>query len=102
MLGRIAANNNRRVKETGDWTPIVIGHTKDNAPENEQPEIVGYASNFTVKPLFRTGRYAIHAVCRFFKNKLDKVKNFPRRSVELWVTREEVDPISLLGATSPQ
>jgi hypothetical protein len=101
-LNKIADNNNRRIEETGDETPIVIGHTKDDAVEKAQPEIVGWAKRFTVKPLFNTGRKAIWVMARFMKNKIDKVKNFPRRSVELWLRKMMVDPISLLGATTPE
>ena len=101
-LYQIAENNNRRVKETGDSTPIVIGHTKDGASEDTQPEIVGWAENFTVKNLFNTGRKAIFVKAKFNASKINKVKNFPRRSVELWLRKNLVDPISLLGATTPE
>lgn len=92
-LHAIARNGNRRVRSTGDYTPVVIGHTSDDAPEDKQPEIVGYAHNFSVKPLLKTGRKAIHCTVKFFKNKMEKVKKYPRRSVELWLNKLEIDPI---------
>jgi hypothetical protein len=98
----IAGNNNRRVKETGDFVPLVIGHTKDGIPEHRQPKIVGWARNFKVRKLARTGRYAIHADFHFDKDKYHLAKDYPRRSVELWTDRWEMDPISLLGATTPE
>lgn len=101
-LRKIADNNNRRVKETGDYCPVVIGHTRDGAPEHEQPEIVGHAYNFRVGNLFKTGRKAIFCTMRFFRDKYNKCKGYPRRSVEYWPERQEIDPISLLGATSPE
>jgi len=40
-LQEIVNTNNTRMSNTGDEIPLVIGHTKDDAPESEQPEIVG-------------------------------------------------------------
>lgn len=107
-LQRIADNNNKRIDDTGDYCPIVIGHTKDDDPERgivihekDQPEIIGYAGPFRVKKFFKTGKKAIFAKWRVFKDKLDLLRKFPRRSVELWVSRWEIDPISVLGATTP-
>lgn len=102
ILQQIAENNNRRVDETGDETPIIVGHTKDEAAEDAQPEIVGWARHFTVKRLFNTGRKAIFCTARFLKDKLDLVKKFPRRSVELWLKKMLIDPIALLGPTTPE
>lgn len=105
-LARIAANNNRRVKETGDLVPIVVGHTKDDAPEESQPRIVGLAKNFVVARLGKTGRHAIHADLEFPPDSVKYLKakglGVSRRSVELWLDRMEIDPISLLGATTPE
>lgn len=33
FLQEVADNNNRRIAETGDLTPIVIGHTEDGVSE---------------------------------------------------------------------
>jgi hypothetical protein len=101
-LHRIAHNGNRRIQETGDYIPIVIGHTKDGVKESDQPEIVGYAGPFYVAKLFRTGRQAVWATIRFFKDKINLVRKFPRRSAELWLNRWEIDPIALLGASAPE
>jgi len=68
-LKRIAARNNRRIKQTGDLIPLVIGHTKDDAPEETQPEIVGYAKDLRVKPFKKTGRKAITAKFFYFKER---------------------------------
>jgi len=101
-LQEIVNTNNTRMSNTGDEIPLVIGHTKDDAPESEQPEIVGYATNLKVEPFFKTGRKCITATFKFFKNTVDKVRNFPRRSIELWLSDYKIDPISLLGATTPE
>jgi hypothetical protein len=101
-LQTIADNCNRRVEETGDECPLVIGHTLDDAPETDQPPVVGYARDFFVGDLFRTGKKALFATFKILADKVDVVRNYPRRSVELWLERMEVDPISLLGATTPE
>ena len=89
-------------RRTGDATPLVIGHTTDGKSEKSQPEIVGFATNFTVGPLFNTGRQAIFADFHVLKDKVELANQYPRRSVELWPKRWEIDPISLLGATTPE
>lgn len=101
ILQRIADNNNKRIKDTGDYCPIVIGHTKDGDHEKDQPEVIGFAGPFKVKKFFNTGKKALFARWRVFKDKVDLLRKFPRRSVELWVSRWEIDPISVLGATTP-
>lgn len=105
-LRHIAEVNNKRIKDTGDMIPLVIGHTKgevgEYVPEDQQPEIVGYARNLRVGKFKNTSRKALHATFQFFRDKIDKVRNFPRRSVELWLSDWKIDPISLLGATTPE
>lgn len=101
-LEEIALRNNKRISDTGDEIPLVIGHTKDGASEKDQPELVGYASNLQVKDFFDTGRKAISATFRYFKGSVERAKLFPRRSVELWLSDGKLDPISLLGASTPE
>lgn len=93
---------NRRVADTGDLVPIVIGHTEDDVPEDKQPEIVGYAYRFRVQKFLKTSRKALTATFRFYKKFLGKIKKYPRRSIELWLNDWKIDPISLLGATTPE
>lgn len=100
-LQDIAARNNARM-QTGDEAPVVIGHTKDGVKETSQPEIVGFARDYKVKPFRGTGRKVLTATMRFFKDQVDKVRRFPRRSIELWLKDWKIDPISLLGATTPE
>ncbi len=102
LLQRFADNGNKRIKATGDWTPIVVGHTKDGEPETAQPEVIGMAGEFYVGPLFNTKKKALFCKkWRIYKDKLPLLRKFPRRSVEIWLKRMEIDPISLLGATTP-
>jgi len=104
MLERIAANNNDRIRQSGDLTPITLGHTKDDAPEEEQPKIVGYGGPFYVAPLWSTGRQALFVKqAKFMERYEDKIRDYPRRSVEIWFDDNPmVDPIALLGATTPE
>lgn len=102
-LEDIAARANQRVQTTGDEIPIIIGHTNDEeTSEQRQPEVVGYARDFKVGRLFNSGRRAIKATFKFFKDKINKVKKYPRRSIELWLSDWKIDPISLLGPTTPE
>jgi len=104
VLQHICDNNNRRAKETGDVVLLVDGHTKDDAPEDDQPEILGEADSFRLGPLFNTGRQAILSRWKISKDpaKLAKVKGITRRSVELWTDRWEIDPIAILRSTPPE
>lgn len=101
-LQDIADRNNNRIRNTGDEIPLIIGHTKDGADEKDQPEVVGYASNLRVKDFMNTGKKAIAATFKYHKASADLAKKFPRRSVELWTRDWKLDPIALLGATTPE
>ena len=100
-LQEIADNNNKRVLETNNPAPLCIGHTSDEvgAPE---PPVVGYAVNYRVAPFMNTGRQAIYVDYKVRRDKANVIKDFPRRSVELWWRRKEFDPIALLGGTTPE
>lgn len=114
FLALLAAQMNEREIKTGDLSPLVIGHTNDDLGENHQPQIVGFARNWNVDPFFETGRQAAFADFWLY-NTVDLlidgqkltlvaaeiVKRWPRRSAEVWTDRHEIDPISLLGATTP-
>jgi uncharacterized protein YciI len=101
-LVEIANRGNQRVRDTGDEAPIVIGHTKDGLPEHLQPPVVGFARDFKVGRLGKTGRKAVLATFRLLKKHLDLIRKYPRRSVELWLEDWTIDPISLLGASTPE
>lgn len=103
FLQKVAQNGNRREAETGDLCPIIIGrHTKKNAAETSQPDIVGFARNWSVGQLGKTNRMAAFADFWIRNEDLERVKKHPRRSAEIWRNRAEIDPIALLGATTPE
>lgn len=102
FLEDVADNCNGRFAATGDAVPLVIGHTKADAAETQQPPIVGYATDFKVGDFGGTGRQAIYATFHVRREREAVLRDYPRRSVELWVRKREIDPISLLGATTPE
>lgn len=101
FLDRLIAHMNERERLTGDLAPLVLGHTKRGEPALAGPPLVGFARNWHKGTLGETGR-----ACAFFDawvmlDCVEQVKKFPRRSCEVHTYLFEVDPISLLGATTP-
>lgn len=102
----LVESNNDRIADTGDYCPIVIRHTKEGQ-ENGQ-EVVGFLGPY------RYGRVgnlnpasAVEGRIRIFKSDADKVRRFPRMSVELWSTKGNptkgiFDPACLLGSETPE
>lgn len=112
FLQRVCDRMNQRFEQTGDLSPIVIGHTIDGAPEHDQPQKVGVLHNWRVGEFAgRDAAYADH----YIKNEntvvvqgaplklsaREVVERWPRRSGEIWFGKYEVDPHCLLGATTP-
>ena len=97
-LSQICDINNKRIRETGDKVPLIIAHTDDKG----EKKVVGYAKNFRVTDFFQTGRKAIAATFEVMKDCVDEVRKFPRRSVELLINSGKLDPIALLGGTTPE
>ena len=99
-LQAICDKNNERYADTGDATPLVLGHTMD-VSETEQPPIVGYATNFYVGEIgLLNPRKAIYATFNVLKQYAEVVKQYPRRSIELFKNKI-IDPIALLSASAP-
>lgn len=104
FLEKLVARMREREATTGDLCPFVIGHTKDDPQGDEEangPPLVGYLMNWQVLPFFDTGKLAAAADIWIYKKDVERVKKFPRRSSEVWVTKYEIDPVSALGATTP-
>lgn len=97
-LEQIARNNNERDR-TGQPCPLTVGHTRDDAPEEQQPEIVGYARNFRVVYREDLKRYVLRADHYLRKEKATKAREYPRVSVEYWPDSKFLDPIALLRRT---
>lgn len=110
-LQAIADRMNQRIQATGDESPIVIGHTIDGKPEWQQPPIVGYMDDFYVedhptagRPFLYARNYRLYPKSHVGGEELtaeEIMKRFPRRSPEVWLKRNEIDPLALLGPTTP-
>ena len=104
-LEMLAERSNRRIEETGDFAPVVIGHTNPD-PAAPDPPKIGWAGPFRLGWLTKDHtKYAVLADFRIEKDKTKMLNKYPRRSAELWAEdRYEdmyLDPISLLGADTP-
>lgn len=101
----IAANQNRRIEDTGDYVPIIIRHNPVDGGDDRP--VVGYAGPFEVAQHGKTGKAAIFAKNWWIKkDRLEEVKNYSRRSVELWkepnMMERFFDPIAILGSETPE
>jgi hypothetical protein len=105
VLEEIAQNNNRKVYETGDPATLILGHTSDDPRAPEKPA-QGFVVNYRVKPFKRRADgqiiYAIRGDYKLRPNKAHLVEEYPRRSVELWWNKKDIDPIAMLGGSSPE
>jgi hypothetical protein len=107
-LETIVNRCNERIDETGDYAPLVLSHTRDEDPDHV-PEYVGLIGPFRLGRIGkRKQRWAIFGQERVRKEKLQKLREFPRRSVEYWADKNSptagfFDPISALpAATTPE
>lgn len=105
-LQAIADNCNRRIEESGDFAAVSVMHTP-NQPGGDMPNegiAIGYAGPFRLGQL--RDRVAILADFHVRREHRDDLKNYPRRSPELWLAADYkdmyFDPISLLGAEAPR
>jgi hypothetical protein len=110
-LAALAANCNRRIRDTGDYAGIVIGHTPDPAaaPHAAPMPLIGLAGPFRMGLIQLAGgqpKWAILADFHVRREHAAALRDYPRRSAELWVedAYEEMylDPIALLGAETPR
>lgn len=103
-LKAVADCCNRKIRATGDYAAIAIGHTSDT-PGPRDPEVIGFAGPFRLGVL-PDGRHAILADFHVFREDFPRLKKYPRRSPELWVEDAyedmSLDPICLLGAEAPR
>lgn len=83
QLTRLARNSQENA-ERGDYGLVFLGHTDDDGPEKDQPEIVGFMKNYRIGN--HVDRPTIFADL-YIKGDKDKAENlmfqFPRRSAEV-------------------
>lgn len=94
-LQRYVDNCNQLVA-TGNPPGLTLGHTKDDAPEDEQPPSVGWARNFRLAKNSLTGLWTVYQDEYFEPAWYAKVKTYPYRSVERWKVSKIFKPIALL------
>lgn len=103
-LEALAERCNRRIEETGDYVPLTLGHTPAPGENKPDPEVVGFAGPFRLGEY--EGKPAILADFHIYREDLERVRKYPRRSPELWwedsVSESYLDPIALLGAETPK
>lgn len=112
MLKKIIDRCNKRIQDTNDYPVVTAGHTEEDGPE---PETLGFATNFKMGEFGKDKRKCIYCDLMIRKEKYERAKGLPRRSIELWHkdltansinlskarNRSPIDTISLLGATRP-
>jgi hypothetical protein len=111
-LTELADKLNAQVKETGDLVPFGPGHTVDDvwerdeerkpvkllykAKETDQPPIFGYFGNFRIGTFGPKKKVCLLADKYVKKEHAQEAATYPRRSVELWAERKELDWVALL------
>jgi len=109
-LEEICRRSNNRELATGDLSPFGPGHTIPDQydanrvlvkkiPETDQPPIWGYFRNYRVAPFGPQGKLAIQCEMWAKKEFETEAKEYPRRSVELWLEDGFIDWVALLKRT---
>jgi len=110
-LAVLCSNCNVRIRETGDYAGIVVGHTPDPDATDGTTSmpLVGLAGPFQLGMIRQPNGKAKWAVLADFHVRREceeVVRQFPRRSAELWLADSYedmyLDPIALLGAEAPR
>lgn len=105
-LSRISNRCNDRIIDTGDYAPLVIRHTKDDG--SYDPEVIGFVGPYRMSKLgTRKPLSAIDGKVWVFRDHAATLRKYPRLSVEFWADEADpgngyFDPISLLGAETPE
>ena len=106
-MAKVAERCNDRIDETGEFVPVVIRHTQDD--ESHDPPVVGLAGPFKIARFGRKKpKVAVVAQeFRIHKRYAAVAARYPRLSVEYWAKKSDptngfFDPISLLGAETPE
>lgn len=105
-LQRICDRCNERIRDTGDYPPVVLRHTTDSG--DRDPKVIGFAGPFYVGQIGNVKpRAAILGTMSIFAEDAPEAKRYPRLSVEYWASEKDptngyFDPISLLGAETPE
>lgn len=98
VLEKIVTACNRRIADTGDCPVVTDGHIY---PDEPPPDVLGFACDFKLGQIGNVRpRAAILATLKIHKDKYERAKQLPRRSVELWPDMV-ADPVILTDKKSP-
>ena len=103
----ICDRNNRRIRESGDFSPLCDGHTPDKEQLSrgmKTPDVLGYAGPFYLGKVGE--RFAIFCDEHHHRGELARIDKLQRRSPEVWLEERMADrifdPIACLGAQTPK
>jgi hypothetical protein len=97
-LDETARNSNERDR-VGQPCPLTLGHTDDDKPEKDQPDIVGYARNFRTAYDETLKKHVNRADFYVERDRFDEAREYKRQSVEVWANGKFFDPIAILKRT---
>lgn len=100
FLEEVARNGNARAVRKGTPVPFILGHTEDNGPE--KPVEGYYYPLWTAPDPSDPSRRVLMGRPRVRPANQVLLERYPRRSVELWVAKREIDPVARLGGTTPE
>ncbi len=111
-LQEIVENCNRRANDTGNLLPFGPGHLIPDKYENgklvektderKQPPVWGAYSNFRVGRFGPKQKLAILADQHVRKDKIAEARDYPHRSIELWVQDRYADWVAHLKRSPKQ
>ena len=100
-LQKIADKRNRLVVERQSVAHYCLGHTKDDAPEWEQPPVTGVGTRWRVGQ-YEDGTPNLEVYSWEKPGHEGVFDKYPQRSAELWLDPDDINPIALLSSTTPR
>jgi len=105
-LEAIVDRNNERILDTGNFTPVSLGHTSDDPDSDDRP-VLAFAGKYRLGKIGnKNSRYAIFCDEWRYKDRADQIKRLPSRSPEVWMDPEMANrffhPIAALGSEAPR
>lgn len=100
-LAKMATNRNQLVAERESVAHFCLGHTKDDAPEWEQPPVVALSTRWRVGA-YRNGKRNLESYVWEYPKHHGVTEKYPQRSAELYLDPDDINPIALLSSTTPR
>lgn len=89
----VAINNERYLTEPA---VVIIGHQDDS---NDEKPAIGFMDRLTLG--VRNGVNTLFGRFKIYKDKLEELKTYPKRSVEIVLATLVIDAVALLGGNTP-